>query len=287
MTSRPPGSLQPVTPREVRIAWSSLREIFAEHADAGIAGWIRETEPHFRHQHEHALSRLDAGIDLLTYCELAESLPERRVDVLDIGAGNGGVALAFANCSRYRVHAIDLAPNTVLYAVKRATAIPLNHAVGTGHALPYADASFDIALLIDTIEHVSNPRRLGAEIMRVLRPGGFCMVSTVARLRFFFRRDPHFGIRGLVMLPNSLQRFVVNRIARRRNMGHGGCHSPAYDVEHIFWNRQEIGRLFPGAAEVAALYSWPVDPNAKPPTKEWLRWHLRDYVFDHVRIRKG
>ncbi len=239
-------------------------------------------------QREHALSRLDAGIDLLNYCELRENLPERRVDVLDVGAGNGGDALAFANCDRYRVHAVDLVPNSVFRAVQRATGIRLNHVIGTGHALPYANASFDVVLLIDTIEHVTDARRLGAEIMRVLRPGGFGMVSTVARLRFFFRRDPHFGIRGLVMLPNPVQRFVVNRIARRRNVGSGGrSDSPAYDVEHIYWHRQEIGRLFPAAAEVTALYSWPLDSNAKSLTREWLRWHLRDFVFDHVRIRKA
>jgi hypothetical protein len=123
--------------------------------------------------------------------------------------------------------------------------------------------------------------------MRVLRPGGFCIVSTIARLRYFFRRDPHWGIRGLVMLPNSLQRFVVNRIARRRTLGEGGRSTLAYDVEHIYWHRDEIGRLFPGAASATALWAWPVYPNAKPPSWQWLRYRLRDFVFDHVLIRKG
>jgi SAM-dependent methyltransferase len=44
--------------------------------------------------------------------------------------------------------------------------------------LPFADGSFDAALMIDTIEHVVEPRRALLELHRLLRPGGIAIVFT-------------------------------------------------------------------------------------------------------------
>ncbi len=40
------------------------------------------------------------------------------------------------------------------------------------HALPYADATFDLVVHSDTLEHVPNPVHALAECRRVLKPGG-------------------------------------------------------------------------------------------------------------------
>jgi ubiquinone/menaquinone biosynthesis C-methylase UbiE len=43
------------------------------------------------------------------------------------------------------------------------------------HSMPYLDATFDLVLHSDTLEHVASPIRALEECRRVLRPGGWPM----------------------------------------------------------------------------------------------------------------
>lgn len=46
--------------------------------------------------------------------------------------------------------------------------------------LPFADASFDTVVCCELLEHVRNPLAVIAEIVRVLRPGGYLVASSPA-----------------------------------------------------------------------------------------------------------
>jgi 2-polyprenyl-3-methyl-5-hydroxy-6-metoxy-1,4-benzoquinol methylase len=48
--------------------------------------------------------------------------------------------------------------------------------------LPIADASVDVAAAIEVIEHLDNPRALVRELVRVVRPGGWIVVTTPNQL---------------------------------------------------------------------------------------------------------
>ena len=230
--------MQDCSGAHVREDWESLRQAFASEVQESFSSLIDPGQPHYPHQFAFALGRLEEGLNLVRYFDFAgTSLKGERLDALDLGCGNGGVAVAFANCRRYRVYALDLFLNSVLFRLVRDRALPVRHTLGSGHELPFRDASFDLILLVDVIEHVRSPRRLGSEIMRVLRPGGVCFVSTAARLRYLWRLDPHYGIRGLVAWPNGLQRFLVNRVWRRKIRDVAGRAVPAYDVERTFLER--------------------------------------------------
>ena len=68
--------------------------------------------------------------------------------------------------------------------------IPVDYGVDLLQRLPYNDASFDIVLLIEVIEHLENHRVALGELARVLKPGGVLILTTpnIMRLnsRFHF-----------------------------------------------------------------------------------------------------
>jgi len=267
--------------------WSALRRAFAQEVRPRFSAWISPDQPHFKEQLVHALGRFDEGASLLWYFERHEKrLPDRNLRLIDVGSGNGGTALAFSNCRRYQVHALDVAPNSQLTSMCATLGLPVRQTVGDGHALPFDRDSFDIALLIDTIEHVRDAATLGREIMRVLRPGGLCMITTPPRLRYFFARDPHYGIPCLVLLPNSMQRFVANRLLRRKVGGADGLEYPAYDVEHIFWTVPGVASAFPARQKVAVLFNKPAKPGRRLGPRLW-RHTFGQFLWDKILISKA
>lgn len=57
------------------------------------------------------------------------------------------------------------------------------------HAMPYADATFDVVVHSDTLEHVENPVHALAECRSVLKPGGsLCMTVPVVVGRMTWNR---------------------------------------------------------------------------------------------------
>jgi SAM-dependent methyltransferase len=83
-----------------------------------------------------------------------------------------------------------------------------------GHALPFADAAFDGAIVQAVLEHVAEPHRVVAEIHRVLRPGGLVYAETafmqqVHEGAFDFSRFTDVGHRRLFRLFDEIDRGVA------------------------------------------------------------------------------
>jgi SAM-dependent methyltransferase len=47
--------------------------------------------------------------------------------------------------------------------------------------LPFPDAAFDVVTFFDVLEHIADDARAAAEALRVLRPGGFVLVTSPSR----------------------------------------------------------------------------------------------------------
>jgi len=149
--------------------------------------------------------------------------------ILDLGAGDGAIELAL-NAGGYLTTSVDREWNTV------APRLGVRRVIADAGSLPFRESTFDAVVCLETIEHFTNARAACAEGSRVLREGGRVVLITPSRLAWIFRRDPHFGIRYLLMLPSSLQR----RIAARR-----GFDQPHHFVDRIYTSAASIAKLFP------------------------------------------
>ncbi|BBX64628.1 putative methyltransferase [Mycobacterium saskatchewanense] len=97
--------------------------------------------------------------------------------LLDVGGGPGYFSAAFAAAG---VNYIGVEPDPREMHAAAPAGTSGNEAPfvrASGMALPFADASVDICLSSNVAEHVPRPWRLGAEMLRVTRPGGLAVLS--------------------------------------------------------------------------------------------------------------
>jgi len=101
-------------------------------------------------------------------------VPRAHGEVLELGVGSG-LNLAFYDAARVaRVTGIDPSRPLLARAAARASTAPVPVELLRGHAehLPFADRSFDSAVITYSLCSVDDPARALAELRRVLRPGG-------------------------------------------------------------------------------------------------------------------
>lgn len=113
--------------------------------------------------------------------------------VLDVGCGAGRTAIAMAG-SGYRVQAIDtveaMVAATSQLAAERSLQTYVSASVGDAHDLHFADGIFSIVVGMGVVPYLHSPRRALQEIARVLKPGGYCILSADNRWRLNYWLDP-------------------------------------------------------------------------------------------------
>ena len=127
---------------------------------------------------------------LLRAAVLREIGPDK--DLLDLGAGAGIVPeMNFKGHAR-RVCGVDPDP--------RVAANPNldDGREGIGESIPYADASFDVVVSDNVLEHLDDPVSVFREVRRVLRPGGVFLAKTPNRW--------HYVALGASITPHSFHR---------------------------------------------------------------------------------
>lgn len=101
-------------------------------------------------------------------------VPKARGAVLEVGIGSG-LNLPYYERGRVaRLCAVDPSAELLAMAAKRArrVGLPVELVRDRAERLPFADASFDCALITWALCSIPDPRAALAEIRRVLKPGG-------------------------------------------------------------------------------------------------------------------
>jgi SAM-dependent methyltransferase len=108
----------------------------------------------------------DSVAQLAGYCQVDGAL------VLDVGGGPGYFRQIF---ERAGATYVGLDPDTGEMSMRGV--IEPGSVVGSGLALPFRDASVDVAYSSNVLEHVLEPWRVVDEMIRVVKPGGTLFIS--------------------------------------------------------------------------------------------------------------
>ena len=105
-----------------------------------------------------------------------------KLRLLEVGCGNGPYLAWLSKRDLTSIVGIDLSPRILIEARKRVQhegQISIVRLVAADAVtLPFVDASFDLLLASQVIEHIPAARSALREMWRVMRPGGVLIIST-------------------------------------------------------------------------------------------------------------
>jgi ubiquinone/menaquinone biosynthesis C-methylase UbiE len=118
--------------------------------------------------------------------ELGRMLAPAASDhVIDVGSGIGGPSRYLAATYGCRVSGVDLTPEFVATAIGLTQRVGLTERVdfrqGSALALPFPDASFDLAWSQNVAMNIADRAQYYTEMRRVLKPGGRLAIQDVAQ----------------------------------------------------------------------------------------------------------
>jgi MPBQ/MSBQ methyltransferase len=106
-----------------------------------------------------------------------DTLP-RGTTVLDVGCGIGGSSRILARDYGFSVTGVTLSPQQVQRATELTPAgVDAKFMVNDALNMSFPDNSFDVVWSIEAGPHMPDKARYGAEMLRVLKPGGILVVA--------------------------------------------------------------------------------------------------------------
>ena len=139
---------------------------------------------------ERALPKMsgDVALEHLHRYALAQQLAQGK-RVLDIACGEGYGSALLAQVAQ-SVVGVDISPEAVRHAAEAYRADNLTFQAGSCSQIPLPDASVDLVVSFETLEHHDQHEEMLAEIKRVLVPEGILLMSTPDRT--YYSEEPGY-----------------------------------------------------------------------------------------------
>jgi ubiquinone/menaquinone biosynthesis C-methylase UbiE len=185
---------------------------------------------------------------------VADSVPLEHAHVADLGCGPGVI---LCNVLRRKAgwtgEGLDISQAAIDYATRLAAHQKVGKRVrfSTGDVvhLPYRDASFDVVIASEVLEHVPDIQKALAEIRRVLRPGGTVVITVPLESRTALHVHSLAGQEYIERLCRQAG-FIVRRLETLPYLGFGD------DWRHAF--------LVAEATSTSLRNCWQPRPTSTP-----------------------
>jgi len=180
-----------------------MRDPAVELEPAAVARSQREFYEVIDLVHNIEPERTSVQLDLLRAAGV------RATCVLDLGCGEGRQVAGLREVLDHPlVVGVDIGPTLV--QARRRGAAPVTAAIDE-HTLPFRDASFDVVVFSEVIEHLVDTDGVVEEILRVLVSGGTLLISTPNLSAWFNRLLLLIGVQP-----------IFSEVSRRRVFGRPG-----------------------------------------------------------------
>ena len=149
--------------------------------------------------------------------KLIASLTRPSDVILDIGCGNGSTLQHLQRLGYRNLHGLEISP----YAIQRlrGEGLEMHYSVLPSIALP--EASFDVAIASQVLEHVIRRHRFLSEMRRVLKPGGRAFIFVPDDCLGPISEPEHVIKYNALSLRECLQRhFSIIKLKSMRDVNH-------------------------------------------------------------------
>jgi len=137
-----------------------------------------------------------------------EISPLKGKRVLDVGCGKGGVIIS-CGLKGAKVIGLDINEDELQIAKLRISSFEVDNVSlvnGIIERIPFEDNSFDLIIASSVLEHLKKFEKAIEEMVRLTKPGGFCITTTPNPL---FPREGHYKVKYVPYLPKRFGKLYL------------------------------------------------------------------------------
>lgn len=212
--------------------------------------------------------------------------------VLDIASGEGYGASLLASQAAF-VYGVDVSSEAAAHAALKYRRENLRYLQGSATAIPLEDATVDLVVSFETIEHLREHDEMMAEIRRVLRPNGTLIMSSPDKRNYsdLTGYDNPFHLRELYSqeFQALIQKYFPYACFLLQRISYGSLVTPELPATGFVEYRGGFDVINAYAGLQQAVYNIAIasdQPVSEMPTSFWTADAIHEQLLrDHDAMR--